>query len=74
MWEKGRARRKDEEESGCGTSAQVRAQATVVTSETSSAAGLGSCLVAPALQAQAQQGCEAPADFLTPSQAGSGSS
>lgn len=73
MWEKGRARRKDEKSPDVGPRAQVRAQATVVTSETSSAAGLGSCLVAPALQAQPQQGCEAPADFLTPSQAGSSS-
>lgn len=52
MWEKGRARRKDEKSPDVGPRAQVRAQATVVTSETSSAAGLGSCLVAPALQAQ----------------------
>lgn len=70
MWDKGRTRKKDEEESDEGTQDQGRAQATVVTSETSSAAGsevlLGTPLgvsqgsvhtQAPALRGLTQQGC-----------------
>lgn len=44
MWDKGRARRRSPDE---GTQDQVRAQATVVTSGTSSAAGCGVLLGAP---------------------------
>lgn len=85
MWDKGRTRRKDEEESDEGTQEQGRAQATVVTSETSSAAGSplggsqGSAHTrAPTLRGLTQQGCgglqQSSSRLPHSSQAGSGSS
>lgn len=47
MWDKGRARRRTRRSPDEGTQDQVRAQATVVTSGTSSTAGCGVLLGAP---------------------------